>query len=109
MAGTIIPLYDVEATISAKDPSAVLRYAVYGTEDETEVDALVVGELAAAYGGLPLQDYNRKHEGGGVWMVKATYGKLDPLQPTFKFRTTGGKTKITQSKETIGAFGLGDE
>lgn len=83
-----------------------LIYDVIGTDDETEVQALLIAEAPPVYGGLALEDVVAEPLGGGVWKGRVRYVRIDG-DSEYTFDTGGGTTKITQSLETISSHAPG--
>jgi hypothetical protein len=112
----------VEEKIDSRDvatgdnASAVLRYVIRGTADDGEAKAALANESPAAYDGLvrtgrevsPLfvdvGDPDRS-----VWEGVARYAnerdRPETGQSRFSFDTGGGTQHVTQSIETVGAYG----
>jgi hypothetical protein len=81
-------------------------YKVAGTDDEEEVEALLLGTAPAAYLGLALDSVNADPEGGGIWKGYARYIQPED-EDEYTFDTSGGTQKITQSLFTVNSYGIG--
>ena len=93
-----------ESVSGGDSPSVALTWVVLGTTSDLTVKALVRGATPAVYDNLPLQTVSVKETAPGAWDCQAKYGPRKPpkeYEYKFAFDTTGGKLKITQSKETI--------
>jgi hypothetical protein len=87
-----------------ESPSWTFNWIVLGTSDDLVVKAMVRGATPATYDGLILQNVAAKETAPEAWECQAKYGARKPPEQNeykFSFDTTGGKQKITQSKETI--------
>ena len=89
-------------------PSLVLRYAVYNTDDDYLVRALVGAASPPVYDALVKQQIHTEQEGAGFWLGDVEYGpaKLgDPGTVEWSFEIGGGGTQhITQSLKTEGKY-----
>lgn len=72
------------------------------TDDEEDVEALLVATAPAAYQGLVLDGVQAEPLGGGIWRGYARYVNFDDSE--FTFETGGGSTRITQSLSTINTY-----
>ena len=99
----IIEKYDSrETTVAAENPSAELIYIVDGTENDTEVHAIVQATIPAMFRGLVFQSYTISHKGSGLWEVSVRYGTVKKTgESSFSFDTGGGTAHITQSLRTV--------
>ena len=90
------------------NPSLVLRYAVYNTDDDYLVRALVGAASPPVYDALVKQQIHTEQEGAGFWLGDVEYGpaKLgDPGTVEWSFEIGGGGTRhITQSLKTAGKY-----
>lgn len=97
-------------TESIDSPTAFKKGIVINTFDDEVVRTLLESTLTPSYLGLSLVDYNFDPLGNGNWDITATYGtkKLSNLgEVVTSFDTTGGTRHMTQSLETVGAYGTG--
>ena len=96
-----------EGTQSAS-PSLILRFAVFGTDDDFQVRALVGAAAPATYDVLVKQQIHTHQEGPGVWFGDVEYGaaKLgEPGTAEWSFEIGGSATQhITQSLDTAGKY-----
>jgi hypothetical protein len=80
-----------------------LLFDIQGTEDESEVLALLEAEAPATAFGLVIESLQAEPIGAGVWKGHARYVRLvDDSEYTFD--TGGGTTKITQTLSTINSY-----
>jgi hypothetical protein len=89
--------------ISRDNQQIELEYMVVGTENDVDVRILVEGTLPSTYTGMPSQNYQIKHLGGGVWEVRATYNRTEVKaagDSSYSFDTGGQSTKISYSFST---------
>jgi len=94
-----------EGVESVDNPSAVLLYVVTGTNDDLEVRATIEGNVPDTYAELPIQDYDFRPLGNGIWEVSVHYGlKKQTNQSSFSFDTGGGTAHITNSIVTVGRY-----
>lgn len=80
-----------------------LVYDIRGTEDEEEVEALLVATAPAVYLGRVLESLDAEPQGGGVWKGHARYVQFEDGSE-YTFDTGGGTAKITQSLTTIASY-----
>jgi hypothetical protein len=93
-----------EFTAGGDNPSVVLNWIVLGTSDELAAKNAALALSPVIYDGLFYRDMTGKETAPSVWEIQAKYGARKPpkeLDYKFAFDTTGGKLKITQSRETI--------
>ena len=94
-----------EGVESVDNPSAVLLYVITGTNDDLEVRATIEGNVPDTYADLPIQDYDFRPLGNGIWEVSVHYGlKKQTNQSSFSFDTGGGTAHITNSILTVGRY-----
>ncbi|NLS92242.1 MAG: hypothetical protein GXX96_08690 [Planctomycetaceae bacterium] len=90
------------------NPSLILRYAVFGTDDDFQVRGLVNAASPAVYDVLVKQQIHTHQEGEGVWFGDVEYGaaKLGmPGTAEWSFEIGGSATQhITQSLDTAGKY-----
>lgn len=79
-----------------------LVYDIFGTEDETEVEALIWATAPATYLGLQIDSVNGEPQGGGLWKGYARYTRVNNAE--FTFQTGGGQRHITQSLSTVNSY-----
>jgi len=86
------------------NPRLVLRYAVYGTDDDTQVRSLVNAASPPTYDLLVKQQIHTEQEGEEVWFGDVEYGPAKLGEPgvvEWSFEIGGGGTQhITQSLNT---------
>jgi hypothetical protein len=107
-------------TIDARTASLTRTWFVQGTNDETEVQELVLTASSVVFDFLVRKSVRCEPIGGGNWFCDVEYANIDPQQavgaetvteptapsvtaplgPAFSFDTTGGTTHITQSRST---------
>jgi len=106
MPAQIIELYKSgEGVESVDNPSAVLLYVVTGTDDDAEIRTTIAANVPANYADLPIQDYDFRPLGNGIWEVAVHYGlKKQTNQSSFSFDTGGGTAHITNSIATVGWY-----
>jgi microcystin-dependent protein len=102
-----------EGTQAVEDPSISIVFGVKGTIDENEVDAIVDSTAPVMFNGLTRQKWTRTFLGpvndGGLWDVSVLYDRTDPKgagTAQLSADTSGGKVKITQSRNTIASYGI---
>jgi hypothetical protein len=110
----IIPLFNVEQTVSADKPSITLPYLVTGTEDDAVVRALIedTDNVPDIYQELWQQEYAINHLGAGVWGVRVPYGKDQPGEAgkvTLNIDCASGTVHITHSIETVASYAIGND
>jgi hypothetical protein len=95
-------------TASGDPTSAEIPYAVWGAETTEIARALAVTASPPRYdvNGVPLfrKQATVEEKGPESHIVSIAYGPIKPPEPLdfkFAFDTTGGRQKITQSKETL--------
>lgn len=123
MAFTISPHYEVEYDFR-EYPGATITYKAWGPSDDPdsydEQEAttallalplpMTVQALAnpdpAIWVAVPLKGLKPTHVGAGVWEFVAEYRfeKGDDTDPATTFDTTGGTSRITQSKATVNGY-----
>ncbi len=97
-------------TVGIKSSGRELIYDIIGTNDENEVQTLLLGTAPATYNGLILDSvegepiFNDDATSTGLWKGHARY--LVP-EVEYTFDTGGGTQKITQSYATISSYGVG--
>lgn len=102
MTATISESYQSRPFTISKTSGRELVFDVQGTEDETEVEALVLAEAPTVYLGLQIESIEAEPIGAGVWKAHARYVRRNDNEYTFD---TGGGTKhVTQSYETINSY-----
>jgi hypothetical protein len=96
-------------TVSGGDnPSVSLNWIVLGTNSDLLAKALVRAATPGLYDGLVLQTISAKETAPEAWDCQARYGVKKPpkeYEYKFQFDTTGGKQKITQSKQNMHKYG----
>lgn len=102
MAGQISESYVSRPFTIAKTSGRELVFDIIGTDDEAEVQALLLGAAPSTYGGLQLESVEADPIGNGVWKGNARYVRISTDEYTFD---TGGGTKhVTQSLGTVDAY-----
>src|SRR5262245_19000640 len=95
-------------TVGLQTGDRTLSFWVAGTADEGEVEVLIQSMIPQVYRGLFFQQYSAEPDEDGLgWHVEAKYGVREQKQPgqfSVSFDTTGGTTKITQSKENVANY-----
>lgn len=109
MAGVISENFQSRSFELGIDGSRELLYDVVGTDDETEVEALVraAAEAASPYLGLVLDTISVEAVAADVWKCRARYATISSSDSEYTFDTGGGNQRITQSFGTINAYALG--
>jgi hypothetical protein len=103
MAGVIFErAKSPEVTEDLANPTAQIHASAYGTDDETEVDALCKQFLPPYYQGRALSSYTKKNNGAGNWDVEAQYAQS---LPKIGFEIGGDTYKRTWSIRTRGRYG----
>lgn len=91
-------------------PSLILRYAVFGTDDDYQVRGLVNAASPAVYDVLVKQQIHTHQEGEGVWFGDVEYGAAKMGMPgtaEWSFEIGGSATQhITQSLNTAGKYAV---
>lgn len=104
MSITMVELFDSrESEVSIERNAVELRYGLFGSEDDAEVDLHISENLETSYLGMPFQRYRFNHVGAGVWFVVASYSTDEVREvgeDTTSFNTVGGTAHITQSIST---------
>lgn len=80
-----------------------LIFDVIGTDDEDEVESLVLAEAPAVYGGLVRKSIDPDNQGGGYWKVRVRYEGFEN-ENEYTFDTGGGTAKVSLSYETLGVY-----
>ncbi len=108
MAGTISESYlSRPFNVGVKSTSRELIYDIHGTDDEGEVQTLILGVAPAVYNGLILDSveaepvFTDSGSSTGLWKGKARY-ILPEVEYTFD--TGGGQQKVTQSYFTVNSY-----
>ena len=105
MAIVMVELFDSrEMEIAIGRNSIELRYGVFGSFDDVEIDLHVAENLPTTFSGLPLQKHRITPQGGGVWFATASYSSDEVREvgeDVTSFNTAGGTTHITQSIATV--------
>jgi len=110
MAGTISESYlSRPFTVGLRSSGRELIYDIFDTDDEAEVQTLILGVAPAVYNGLILDSVEAEPvwadetSSTGVWKGHARY-----VSPNieYTFDTGGGTQKITQSYATISSYGV---
>jgi hypothetical protein len=102
MAAIISESYQSRPFTYSKQSGRELIYDIQGTDDETEVQTLLLGAAPAIYLGLQLEEVSADPIGNGIWKGRAKYVRLNDEEYTFD--TGGGTQHITQSLETIQGY-----
>ncbi len=103
MAGTITEGYESRGFTLSAQSSRTLLFDIQGTDDETEVAALLEAEAPASYLGLAIESLGAEPVGNGIWKGNARYVRLLD-QSEYTFDTGGGTQKVTQSLSTIASY-----
>lgn len=103
MAAKISENYQSRGFSYARYASRTLVFDVVGTEDETEVSALVLATAPAGYLGLTIETVTCEPQGNGVWKATVTYEKLQNTND-YTFGTGGGTRHMSQSLGTVGKY-----
>ena len=106
MPAQITELYKSgEGVESVDNPSAMLLFVVTGTSDDVEVRSTIEAHVPSSYVGLPIQDYDFRPLGNGIWEVAVHYGlKKQTNQSSFSFDTGGGTAHVTNSISTVARY-----
>lgn len=83
-----------------------LVYDILGTDDEEEVESLLLATAPAVYLGRVLESVSGDPQGNGVWKGHARYVQFEDGSE-YTFDTGGGTQKITQSITTINSYAPG--
>lgn len=102
MAGFISESYVSRPFTLAKTSGRELIYDIQGTEDEAEVQALLLGAVPSTYGGLELESVEAEPVGAGIWKGNAKYTRVSTDEYTFD--TGGGTRHVTQSLGTVNSY-----
>jgi hypothetical protein len=104
MAITMVELFDSrEMEVAIGRNSVELRYGLFGSFDDVEVDLHVAENIPDTFANLPLQRHRISPQGAGVWFVTATYSSDEVREvgeDVVSFNTVGGTVHITQSIAT---------
>jgi hypothetical protein len=106
MPAQITELYKSgEGVESLDNPSAVLLFVVTGTSDDVEVRSTIEAHVPGTYVGLPIQDYDFRPLGNGIWEVAVHYGlKKQTNQSSFSFDTGGGTAHVSNAISTVARY-----
>lgn len=106
MTATIIETYQSrEGNEGVEQPSATLRYMIFGEASDTAARSLVEATVPSSYLGLNFNGYTITPLGNGIWDVSAAYGLLSPNDYTiWDFDSSGSTTHITQSLVTVARY-----
>lgn len=106
MPGTIVETYrSREGNEGVEQPSATLRYTLFGEPSDTAARSLVEATVPSTYIGLNFNGYTITPLGNGIWDVSVTYGLLAPDNYTvWDFDSSGNTTHITQSLQTVARY-----
>lgn len=111
MATTITELFDGRTETIGRQPKAEIPYLAMGATDEADVRAAALASIPGTYLDMFLEEIAiDRRINASTWSLKAKYSKPTPNQqetpePEFSFDTTGGTQHITQSLQTVGAYG----
>ena len=111
MAASIHELFAGRTETMGDKPKTEMAYVVLEAANETEVRDLALAQIPLFYMGLPRTTVTLEERlNATTWKVVATYSAPDAQnqenpEPTFSFDTGGGTQHITQSIETVGAYG----
>lgn len=106
MPVTIAERFNIEIHLT-EYPSANINYRAWGSEDEDDIyDALVALPVPLTFRTIPLKGFKLEHLGAGIWDCQAVYQfeRGTDTDGAYTFDTTGGTSKITQSKQTIATY-----
>lgn len=102
MSGVISESYQSRPfTVGLGSSGRELVFDILDTDDEAEVQTLLLGAAPAVYQGLILDSVEGEPIGSGVWKGHARYVRPEV---EYTFDTTGGTQKVTQSYETINSY-----
>lgn len=93
-------------TIGLNQSGRELIFDIVGTEDETEVFALLNSTAPASYLGLLIDSIEAENIGEGIWKGHARYVRLEN-ENEYTFDTGGGTKHITQALATMNSYALG--
>jgi hypothetical protein len=104
MAGVISENYLSRAFTNGQNQGGrELVYDVVDTDDESEVESLILGQAPSIYQSRTLDSISAEPFGGGVWKGYARYIQWEDTKE-YTFETGGGTTRITQSIATIASY-----
>lgn len=106
MTATISEDYNSRPFSLGRQAGRELVFTVRGTEDEEEVQALLLATAPGAYLGRELESVEAEPLGGGIWKAHARYVRFED-DSEYTFDTGGATTKITQSLETVAVYAPG--
>ena len=108
MAVIIEEKFGSRSSSAGNNPSVVLEYFIFGTEDDLEAKSELLLHAPAFYDGLVKTNTRILRVADTVWDGSVQYGFSVPTpapaetgDSSFTFDTGGGTQHITQSKETI--------
>ncbi len=113
---TIAEKFESRLVTMGNNPSAELRYVIRGTNDDAQARNVLAGtapsEFDVSGSGLfflPLDNLSIEPVGDKLWEGVARYAPVSSPQTedsVFSFDTGGGTQHITQSRGTVGRYGL---
>jgi hypothetical protein len=103
-SGTISEYYESRPFQIGMSNGRELIYTIQGTDDETEVQALIFATAPGVYQGLSRDTVEAEPLGNGNWRGHAKYVRQDD-DNEYTFETGGGTSKRTQSLLTA-AYGV---
>ncbi len=111
MPATLHELFAGRTETLGSKPKAEIAYVALGAVDEAEVRATALAQIPETYEGLNRSTITLDERlNATTWKVVASFEAPEPQQQdnpesTFAFDTGGGTQHITQSIETVGAYG----
>jgi hypothetical protein len=102
MPAVISESYQSRPFSLGQQPGRELVYDIVGTDDESEVETLLLSTSATVYLGLVRESASAEPQGGGVWKGYVRYTRFNDSEYTFD--TGGGTNRITQSLATVNSY-----
>lgn len=103
MAATISESYESRPFTLGDNAGRELVYTIFGTEDETVVQSLLLSASFTVYLGLLRESIEAEPLGNGVWKGYVRYTTFED-DNEYTFEIGGGTRKITQSLGTVARY-----
>ena len=102
--------FDSRIIVAGDNPSAELRYVVFGTDDEQSALSSISSAAPATYDLMPRRTIQVEPLANDLWDGVVRYSTEEQTEPpqtgesAFAFDTGGGSQHITQSRSTINTY-----
>lgn len=98
-------------SVEASSDSRELKFVAMGSEDDIAIQAKVLAYSPLMYAGLFRQSMDLEHVGYKLWNATVKYGPRKPRETgpesgSFSFDISAGTQHVTQSRRTVGRWGL---